>query len=80
MEANKVLEEHIQDLLVVRDVIASYRYLSRSGSTGRHNTLEAYIGEYPDTALLALFRMLRAPPLLTYLLKLVGKSIGIKKQ
>ena len=28
MEANKVLEEHIQDLLVVQDVIASYRYLS----------------------------------------------------
>jgi len=32
----KILKGRIQDLLVVRDVIASYRYLSQSGSTGRY--------------------------------------------
>ncbi|RPB25364.1 hypothetical protein L211DRAFT_836696 [Terfezia boudieri ATCC MYA-4762] len=56
-------EEDLEDLLTLREVIASDRYLlSRNTSAGRHDIdlLEAYIQDYPNTAFLSLFRMYRA--------------------
>jgi len=61
-ELEEIEAEHIQDLLAVRDIIATHRYLSRDVGAGRHeiDILEAYIYQYPETAFLALFRMHRA--------------------
>jgi len=49
-------EEHIQDLLVVQEVIVTHRYLSHGTSAGRHDSdvLAAYIYKYSATAFLAL--------------------------
>ena len=62
-EEDKVLEAYIRDLELIKDMICSYRYLSRgpSGSAGRHgsNSLEAYIYKYRESAFLTLFRMHR---------------------
>ena len=35
-ELEEIEAEHIQDLLAVRDIIATHRYLSRDFSAGRH--------------------------------------------
>ena len=63
IEELEEIEEHIQDLLAVRDIIATHWYLSHDVGAGRHeiDILEAYIYQYPETAFLALFRMHRAP-------------------
>ncbi|RPB18390.1 hypothetical protein L211DRAFT_854165 [Terfezia boudieri ATCC MYA-4762] len=57
-------EEDLEDLLTLREVIASDRYLlSRNTGAGRRHDidlLEAYIQDYPNTAFLSLFRMHRA--------------------
>ncbi|RPB19968.1 hypothetical protein L211DRAFT_895539 [Terfezia boudieri ATCC MYA-4762] len=56
-------EEDLEDLLTLREVIASDQYLlSRNTSAGWHDIdlLEAYIQDYPNTAFLSLFRMYRA--------------------
>jgi len=60
-ELEEIEEEHIQDLLAVRDIIATHRYLSHDVGAHRHeiDILEAYIYQYPETAFLALFRMHR---------------------
>ena len=52
----EIEEEHIQDLLAVRDIIATHRYLSHDVvGAGMHeiDILEAYIYQYPETAFLA---------------------------
>jgi len=52
-------EEDLEDLLAIREVIASDRYCD---SAGWHDIdiLEAYNRDYPDTAFLMLFRIYRA--------------------
>ena len=44
-ELEDIEAEHIQDLLAVRDIIATHRCLSRDVSAGRHeiDILEAYM-------------------------------------
>ena len=58
------MEEDLEDLLDIRGVIASQRYMSRGGhgSAGRHadDSLEAYIRDYPEDAFRRLFRMQRS--------------------
>jgi len=58
-EFKKSEVEHMQDLLVIRDVIADHRYLSHDASADRYeiDILEAYIYQYPETAFVVLFRM-----------------------
>ena len=55
-EHKEAVKEHIDDLLTIRDVIASQRYLSRESAANQDtDVLEAYIRHYPETAFLALF-------------------------
>ena len=58
------VEEDLEDLLDIREVIASQRYISCGvhGSAGHHgdDSLEAYIRVYSEEAFLRLFRMHRA--------------------
>ena len=58
------MEADIEDLLDIRGVITSQRYISRGvhGSAGRHadDSLEAYIRGYPEDAFCWLFRMQRS--------------------
>jgi len=51
--------EHIQDLLAIRDIIATHRHLCCDIGASRHeiDILEAYIYQYSKIVLLALFRM-----------------------
>ncbi|KAF8430308.1 hypothetical protein EV426DRAFT_13256 [Tirmania nivea] len=61
-EEEEIKEDHIQDLLAVREIIAIHWYLSYDTSADRHDIdiLDVYIYEYPETAFLALFRTHRA--------------------
>ncbi|KAF8425244.1 hypothetical protein EV426DRAFT_708869 [Tirmania nivea] len=57
-EEEEIAEDHIQDLLAIREIIAAHRYLSHDTSTSRYDIdiLDAYIYEYPETAFLGLFQ------------------------
>ena len=55
-------EDDIEDLMDIREIIGSHRYLSHDMNAGRHasNTLEDYIHQFSEKTFLEFFRMHRA--------------------